>query len=105
MAKSISELQWEKNKYRYQKELAELQTTNLKLSNKQLKRYWLLTTVSFFTGIISAIIVHTYTKDTGDIEKLRERINSLEQSVANLEDSAQDVKVYRTNGKDTIILK
>jgi len=96
---------YEQNKADYELIIHKLQKENLELSNKQLKRYWVYSTLSFFAGIISAIIVHTYTKDTEDIEKAKQRITALEQTVSTLADSARNVKVYRTNGKDTIILK
>lgn len=76
MAKTFSQHDYEENKAKYELIIHNLQKENLQLANKQLRRYWLFSTVSF-----------------------------LKLSVANLEDSAQDVKVYRTNGKDTIILK
>lgn len=105
MAKTFSQKEYEDNKGKYELIIHTLQKENLTLSNKQLKRYWIYSTLSFFAGIVSAIVVHICTKDTGDIAKTKQRITALEQTVSILADSAQNVKVYRTNGKDTIILR
>jgi hypothetical protein len=110
--RTISGLNYEQNEYEFKLELHklqkhnfELQQINLTLSNKQLKRQYLHSIISFMAGIISAIIVHIYTKDTKDIERLEQRIIIAEQTVNQMKDSTRNAKVLSTNPKDSLIYR
>ena len=114
MAKSFSGYNYEQNKgdfeFKIHTLLAEnlkLSSENLQLSTKQLKRYFLYSIASFFVGIISAIIVAVCISKLipGDKSKLEQRIITLEQTVSQLADSIQTLKVSYTKQKDSVIEK
>lgn len=56
MSKTISQIEFEENKSVYELEIYKLQRENLRLSNRQLRKYWLLTIVSFLIGVVSTIV-------------------------------------------------
>lgn len=87
---------YERNKSEYDLQIFRLQKENLQLANKQLKRYWLYTIISFCLGVSSTFITHTYTKDTKDTQILSYKIDSIKAVVKNLEDSIRNVRVYNT---------
>lgn len=107
--KTMSGMNYEQNESEFKLELHnlqkhnfELQQVNLTLSNSQLKRYYWHSIISFMAGIVSAIIVHTYTKDTKDIERLEQRIIIAEQTANRMVDSIRILTTYRTKQRDSL---
>ena len=105
-------INYEQNKSEYdfqlfkmQKANFDLQQTNLNLTNRQLKRFYWHSILSYTAGLASAIILHIYTKDTKDIEKLEQRIIIAEQTVNQMKDSIRNAKVLYTNSKDTSFVR
>lgn len=110
MAKSIEQIEYERDKSRFELEIHKLQTENLilssenlKISTRQLKRYFLYSIISFITGILSAAIIQYIGKtESRDILRLEQRITALEQTANQLEDSIQTLKVLNTNERDSL---
>jgi len=108
MAKSIKGLFLEQNRSDYDLQMHNLQAENLRLSTKQLKRYYTYSIISFISGIISAAFILWITTlmpekvEKSDTLKLEQRITTLEQTVDRLVDSIQTLKVLNTIELDSL---
>lgn len=92
----LNEIDYKRNPEKYQYRLLELQSENLRLSNNQLKKYWILTLVSFAFGVASTVLSQYILDKPKEELQLTYRIITLEQTVNGLEDSIQNVKVLHT---------
>lgn len=103
MASTLKELDYKTNPDKYNLALLELQSENLRLSTKQLKRYWLLTCSSFILGIVATTITTRIgNQDKPKVEKLEYRITLLESTVNKMGDSIQNLLIYNTIRKDSL---
>src|SRR6266498_2575491 len=107
MSNSIKELDYKSNHEKYNLILHELQAENLRLSTKQLKRYFIYSIISFLAGILSAIIVAICVSilKPADTGKLEQRIATLEQSSNQLKDSFRILKAEHTILLDSLKTK